>query len=136
MIYLTDADFLAVISAKDFTISFEGQQDIIDNAEQNCIDFVSSYLAGQYRTDFWTDEDIAKDRGLTIAMVDIILFNLTTRLPERMGGEIRRLRYEDALKFLNNVQKGIVSLTIPRVDTTTTDYFIQAGSNPKHDNFF
>ena len=136
MIYLSDTDFYAVISAKDFTISFEGQQDIIDTAEQNCIDFVSSYLSGQYKTDFWTDEDIEKDRGLIIAMVDIILFNLTTRLPERMAGEIRRLRYEDALKFLANVQKGIVSLTIPRVDIDTIDYFIRTGSNPKHDNFF
>ena len=52
-------------------------------------------------------------------MADVTLYHLSASLPQKMGSEIRKERYDRAIKWLEGVQSGKIVPDIPR--TTILD---------------
>ena len=55
------------------------------------------------------------DRNRLIVMytADIVLYHLTASQPQKMGSEIRKERYERAIKWLEGVQAGKIVPDLP-----------------------
>lgn len=75
---------------------------------------INGYCAERYAVPFSPVPDIVRKFS-----VDICIYNLFSR---RQGaGEDRRNRYNDAIRFLQNVAKGLVTLGVDSPAETTQD---------------
>ena len=65
-------------------------------------------------------EATGNDRNRLIVMytADIVLYHLTASQPQKMGSEIRKERYERAVKWLEGVQAGRI---VPDLPLTVSD---------------
>lgn len=117
MAYCTQADLLEAISEDELI-------DITDDADAGIVDTdavtraiadadaeINGYCAVQYEVPFATVPDLVRKLS-----VDIAIFNLYAR--RRGANEDRRARYDNAIKLLQRVADGTVSLG---VDTPSPD---------------
>ncbi len=113
--FLTEEDYI-MASDTALKVLQQSSKENRERAERMAIEEVSGYLRSRY--------DAAKvfaatgdDRNDLIVMrtCDIALYHLSSWLPNRMGHEIRKERYELALKWLEGVQAGKITPDLPTV---------------------
>lgn len=106
MIYLTLANVLGRITQTDLDVLTEGDVLMLNEPELDAINEVSSYLSYRYETGqiFAPDQDDA-DKNPTIKRitVDILLYNLHTKVNPRNIPEKRIELRDDAIKWLSAV---------------------------------
>ena len=82
---------------------------------------IAGYLHPMYDTEetFKAEGD---NRSLLIVMYacDIALYHMTAAMPQKMGSEIRKERYERAIKWLEGVQAGKIIPALPVATDATT----------------
>jgi len=116
--FLTDDDYKALIDSDTLDYVISSEASTRETAEKYAQDEIKSYLSGKYDTAaiFAATEENRSDI-IIMRMVDISLYNLFASQPERMGFQIRELRYTNTIDWLKQVAKGTVSLDLP----TNTD---------------
>lgn len=112
--WLTEEDYSLVIGSTALTITQQSDQSKRDRAERAAIEEISGYLRPKYDVDR-IFAAVGEDRNRQIMMycADIALYHLTTWLPGKMGIETREKRYDRAIAWLKDVQKGITTPDIP-----------------------
>lgn len=119
MAFLTDSDYKSLICDEDLDIVIQSDIDVRAKAELMGIEQMKGYLNQRFDTTaiFAATGD---DRNHLVVMylVDIALYHLYSNLPNRLGLEQRRTRYEDALKWLKDVSNGLVTPPLPTPDLT------------------
>lgn len=89
-------------------------------AEAAALEEVAGYLRPTYDTQVELNKEGAdRNEYLVMVVCDIALYHLSASLPNRLGGEIRKERYERAIKWLEDVQKGRIVPLLPRSDDNT-----------------
>ena len=88
-------------------------------AELRAIDLIKGYLRDRYDTEAIFAAE-GEERNMTIVgyTIDITLFYLVCSLPQKMGYEIRKELYDQAIAWLKDVQKGNVMLDLPTITGT------------------
>ena len=113
--FLTEEDYI-MASDTALKVLQQSSKENREHAERMAIEEVSGYLRSRY--------DAAKvfaatgaDRNDLIVMrtCDVALYHLSSWLPNRMGHEIRKERYELTLKWLEVVQAGKITPDLPTV---------------------
>jgi len=130
--FLTIDDYKAVVDAKTLDIINQSDPANLERAEGYAIDEIKSYLRAvqsnktgirPYDVDAAfaaTDND--RNRQLVMYTVDVALYHLISWLPQRIGFEIREIRYKRAIAWLESVQAGDALLDIPLIsENTDTD---------------
>lgn len=111
--FLTENDYI-VASADALTIFSQSTPEKREKAEKMAIEEIAGYLRSRYDTGLIFSA-VGDNRNDVIVMhaCDITLYHLTSWLPGKMGREIRKERYERAVKWLEEVQAGKVTPDLP-----------------------
>lgn len=123
MHYITDQDYRTVIGEHALNVVSQIDGTIRQQAEEQAIEEISSYLRPKYDTDaiFNAQEEAPHPSGgaggrsklLVMYTCDIALYHMTASVPQKMGMEIRKERYERAIKWLEGVQAGKIVPDLP-----------------------
>lgn len=117
---LTKEDYMAVISEMAYKNIAGTDEADMRRGEREAQEEISGYLRSIY--------DVAKifsatgenrNPQIVMFMADVTLYHLSASLPQKMGSEIRKERYDRAIKWLEGVQSGKIVPDIPR--TTILD---------------
>lgn len=137
--FLTIEDYKAVVDSKTLEVIHQSDPANLERAERYAIDEVKSYLKGAYPNKtglLHYDTELAfastgADRNPQLVMYccDIALYHLIAWLPQRIGFEIREIRYKQAIDWLEKVQAGKVILDIPLVSPKLDDMSGYSGGN-------
>lgn len=111
--FLTENDYI-VASADALTIFSQSTPEKREKAEKMAIEEIAGYLRSRYDTGLIFSA-VGDNRNDVIVMhaCDITLYHLVSWLPGKMGREIRKERYERAVKWLEEVQAGKVTPNLP-----------------------
>ena len=92
----------------------QASAEVRTRAEQEAVSEISAYLRPAYDCDaiFSASGD---DRSPLIVMYacDIALYHMAAALPQKLGSEIRAIRYDRAVKWLEGVQAGKILPDLP-----------------------
>lgn len=107
-------DYRVVIGEGALKVVSQSSPENIANAQAEAIEEMAGYLRPVYDTDavFSTSGD-ERNRLIVMYTADIVLYHLTASQPQKMGSEIRKERYERAIKWLEGVQAGRIVPDLP-----------------------
>lgn len=112
--FIDDEDYKVVIGEAALKTLSQSSSENVANAEIEAIEEISSYLRPVYDTEaIFSATGKARNRLIVMYTVDIVLYHLTASLPQKMGIEIRKERYERAINWLEGVQAGKVVPNLP-----------------------
>lgn len=128
MSFITQEDFKVVSSEASLKAITGADPDNVSNAIAEAQEEVAGYLRPKYDTDriFATQGD-ERNRQLVMYTADIALYNMTASLPNRMGYETRKERYERAVKWLEGVQAGKIVPDLPAATDESGNDISQGG---------
>lgn len=111
--------------------------ELLDDSELAAILEAKSHLSSRYLI----DTDYAKtgnDRNqlLVLKTVDIALYNIHSILNPKQIPDIRIKRYDDAIAWFMQVNRGEINPVGLTKPTDSTKEPVQFGSNPKRDHYF
>ncbi len=111
--FLTDNDYI-VASADAVKILQQCSEEKRITAEDMAIEEISGYLRCRYDTDkIFAAKGSDRNKVIVMYACDVALYHLNSWLPMKMGHEIRKERYERAIKWLNDVQGGKITPDLP-----------------------
>lgn len=112
--FLTDEDFRVVIGDDAIKVISRASQMTRDNSVSMAIEEVSGYLRPTYDTvSIFDDAGEKRNKLILMFTADIALYHMAASLPQKMGLEIRKERYERAIKWLEGVQSGKIIPDLP-----------------------
>lgn len=119
MSFITTEDFKVVATEASLKAITGGDTTNVDNAILEAQEEVAGYLRPKYDCDrIFATEGEERNRQLVMYTADIALYNMIASLPQRMGYDTRKERYERAIKWLEGVQAGKI---VPDLPLTTDD---------------
>ena len=112
--FIDNEDYRVVIGEAALKVISQSSPENIANAEAEAMEEIAGYLRPVYDTDAVFSAS-ADDRNRLIVMytADIVLYHLTASQPLKMGSEIRKERYDRAIKWLEGVQAGKIIPDLP-----------------------
>ena len=129
--FITVEDFKTVVDNKTLDVINQSDPANLERAVGYAIEEISGYLRGMQPAKTGTQPyDIAaifaatgndRNRQLVMYACDVALYHLISWLPQKMGFEIRQLRYERAIAWLEDVQAGKVILDVPLIPETSDE---------------
>lgn len=136
--FITDDDFRIVIGDTALKVISQVSEENRMNALAEAEEEIAGYLRPTYDTNAIFSA-VGDDRNRLIVMhtVDIALYHMAASLPQKMGTEIRKERYERAIRWLTDVQSGKIVPSLPTATDTTTGQELSSityGSQPKRHN--
>ncbi len=112
--FINDEDYSVVIGEQALKVISQVSDDNRANAEDEAIEEISSYLRPKYDTSaLFSAEGNERNRLIVMYACDIALYHMSASLPQKMGTEIRKERYERAIKWLEGVQAGKIVPDLP-----------------------
>ena len=128
MSFITQEDFKVVSSEASLKAITGADPDNISNAIAEAQEEVAGYLRPKYDTDrIFATEGNGRNRQLVMYTADIAHYNMIASLPNRMGYETRKERYERAIKWLEGVQAGKIVPDLPIATDETGSGISQGG---------
>lgn len=112
--FLEVEDYKAVADGKTLDVIHQSDIENLERAERYAKEEISSYLRNRYDMSK-AFEAIGEERNHQLVMItcDVALYHLIAWLPQRIGFEIRELRYKRAIEWLESVQAGKASPDLP-----------------------
>lgn len=114
MSFITEEDYRVVIGEAAMKVVSQCSDEVRANAEAEAIEEISGYLRTKYdtRATFSAEGD-RRNRQIVMITADIALYHMTSAMPQKMGSEVRKERYERAVKWLEGVQSGRIVPDLP-----------------------
>lgn len=134
--FLVKADYLTRIDPDILERITDEDDDVLDVAELQAIEFMKSFLSARYDVDAVFDAT-GDDRNPILVMygVDISLFYLYLRVAPEAIPEARVAAFEIAEKWLSKVQAERVNPTgLPKPDDGSKDYVRYGGNKPRRNH--
>lgn len=112
--FTTEEDYQILSDPRALEIYQQSEPGNRVRAERMAAEEISGYLRSRYDTEaVFSAEGEERNPLIVMYTLDITLYHLIAWLPQKMGFEIRELRYKAALEWLEKVQKGIVMPALP-----------------------
>ena len=125
--FLTEEDYI-VASNMALNVLQQCSEEKRETAERMAIEEVSGYLRSRYDVKkIFAASGSERNNIIVLRTCDVSLYHLSAWLPNKMGHEIRKERYELALKWLEGVQAGKI---IPNLPTVTGEDGEEDVNNP------
>lgn len=145
MNFISIEDYKAVVDGKTLDVINQSDPKNLNRAERYAIEEMKGYLraAEPSKTGIapydvnaaFSKRGTKRNSQLVMYACDIALYHLIAWLPQRIGFEIREIRYKRAIEWLESVQSGEVILDIPLIiDENEEDIPIKWGSMDKVKN--
>ena len=111
---LTEDDYKVVIGEAGYKAISQVSQSNVHRAEQEAQEEMAGYLRPKYDVAaIFSAEGGQRNSTIVMYLCDIALYHLSASLPQKMGSEIRKERYERAIKWLEGVQAGKIVPDLP-----------------------
>lgn len=112
--FIDNEDYKVVIGDAALRVISQASPANISNAEAEAIEEISGYLRPVYDVDaIFSAGEFDRNRLVVMYTVDIALYHLSAAMPQKMGAEIRKERYERAIRWLEGVQSGRIIPDLP-----------------------
>lgn len=112
--FINKEDYKVVIGDSAFKVISQADPEIVANAEFEAVEEVAGYLRPVYDTDtIFSASGDDRNRLVVMYTADIALYHMSAALPQKMGTEIRKERYDRAIKWLEGVQSGKIVPDLP-----------------------
>lgn len=132
--FIDEEDYRVVIGEAALKVISQSSPENIANAEAEAMEEIAGYLRPVYDTDaVFSASDYDRNRLIVMYTADIVLYHLTASQPQKMGSEIRKERYDRAIKWLEGVQAGkiIPDLPLKEADDGSLGFGTSFHSSPK-----
>lgn len=138
--FIQEIDYKVVIGETALKVVTQADQETRGNAELEAVEEISGYLRPKYDCKaIFEAEGENRNRQILMYACDIALYHMAASLPNKMGMDIRKERYERAIEWLKQVQAGIVIPDLPEATTDSGESAapsIRYGSKPCVDNSY
>lgn len=117
--FITDADYLVHIKDVRLQQMIEGNAILLTNAEDTAIAEITDALYSRYDTEYLfalTGE--ARPKQLVRWVLNIALYYLHERLPERLIPDRVLKNYDETKKYLGEIEDGKKSTNLRRLEQT------------------
>lgn len=112
--FITDEDYKVVIGDQALKVVSQVSQENRANAETEAMEEIAGYLRPKYNTKaVFSAAGTDRNRLVVMYTCDIALYHMAASTPQKMGMEIRKERYERAVKWLEGVQTGKIVPDLP-----------------------
>ena len=112
--FITDEDYKVVIGDQALKVVSQVSQENRANAETETMEEMAGYLRPKYNTKaVFSAAGTDRNRLVVMYTCDIALYHMAASTPQKMGMEIRKERYERAVKWLEGVQAGKIVPDLP-----------------------
>lgn len=112
--FITQQDYKVVIGEQALKVVSQVSEDNKANAEREAIEEISGYLRPKYDTEeVFSATGDQRNHLIVMYTCDIALYHMAASSPQKMGMEIRKERYERAIKWLEGVQAGKIVPELP-----------------------
>lgn len=112
--FINDEDYKVVVGDQALKVISQVSETNRQNAEAEAIEEMSGYLRPKYDVEtVFAQEGDSRNRLVVMYACDIALYHMAASLPQKMGMEIRKERYDRAIKWLTDVQKGNIVPDLP-----------------------
>lgn len=134
MIYLTPEDLKTDSQERHITDSTADTPDVLEKIEKATIGIVSTFLSPRYDTQLVFAEGAPiRDEVLVDLMVKIALYKLFRRNAARKVGTDTKEDYSWAMKQLEKIQSGRITLDLPAPDLESTGSYSMFGNTSNRD---
>lgn len=117
--FIDKEDYKVVIGDAAFKVISQADPDTVANAEFEAVEEMSGYLRPVYDTEaIFSATGNDRNRLVVMYTADIALYHLSAALPQKMGSEIRKERYDRAIKWLEGVQAGRIVPDLPLAEVS------------------
>lgn len=117
--FIDKEDYKVVIGDAAFKVISQADPVTVANAEVEAVEEMSGYLRPVYDTEaIFSATGNDRNRLVVMYAADIALYHLSAALPQKMGAEIRKERYDRAIKWLEGVQAGRIVPDLPLIEDT------------------
>lgn len=111
--FLTEDDYITV-SEDALRILQQSKPGNREQAEKTAVEEMKGYLRGRYDVEkVFGATGYERNNLLIMYACDIVLYNLASGLPSKMGWELKEKRYLRAIEWLEDVQKGKITPGLP-----------------------
>jgi len=115
--FIDKEDYKVVIGDTAFKVISQADPDIVANAEFEAVEEVAGYLRPVYDTEaIFSAVGDSRNRLVVMYTADIALYHMSAALPQKMGAEVRKERYDRAIKWLEGVQSGRIVPDLPMLE--------------------
>lgn len=125
--FISEQDYKVVIGEQAMKVISQVSPQNWANAEAQAIEEICGYLRPKYDTKAifstpapvgFPDGQDKRNKIIVMYTCDIALYHMAASVPQKMGMEIRKERYERAVKWLEGVQSGKVVPDLPLATDT------------------
>lgn len=142
MRYVTEADLKIVVDDDTLEVIHQSDSATLDNAERVAIEEVSGYLRSRFDiAKEFTKTGTERNDQVLLRCSDIMLYHLISWQPRRLGWDIREIRYNQAVEWLQDVQEGKIVPSLPQYESEdgsadSSHYRMQYGSIAHQPNIY
>ena len=112
--FITEEDYKVVIGDTALKVISQTDEANRNNAEAEAQEEISGYLRPKYDCEaIFSAEGGQRNRQIVMYVCDIALYHMVSAMPQKMGSEIRKERYDRAIKWLEGVQAGKIVPDLP-----------------------
>lgn len=112
--FISDEDYRVVIGEQALRVISQVSGDNRSNAEAEAVEEIASYLRPKYDTRaIFAASGSERNKIVVMYTCDIALYHMAASAPQKMGLEIRKERYERAVRWLEGVQSGKILPDLP-----------------------
>lgn len=112
--FITNQDYSVVIGDQALRVISQVSAENRVNAETEAVEEISSYLRPKYDTEaIFSATGDERNRLIVMHTCDIAIYHMAASTPQKMGMDIRKERYERAIKWLEGVQAGRIVPDLP-----------------------
>lgn len=112
--FVTDQDYKIVIGEQALKVVSQISEENRVNAETEAVEEIAGYLRPKYdTTTVFSAAGTQRNKLVVMYTCDIAIYHMTASTPQKMGMEIRKERYERAIKWLEGVQAGKIVPDLP-----------------------
>lgn len=112
--FLSEQDYTTVMGKKALEVITQENEENRDSAESSALEEIAGYLRPKYDCDaIFSATGEARNKKIVQVACDIALYHLVSSAPGKMGYELRKERYDAAIKWLEGVQSGKITPDLP-----------------------
>lgn len=111
---ISEQDYRTVIGESALAIVSQASAEVRQSAERMAEEEMAGYLRPRYDVAavFGTEGE-GRNPLVVMYLCDIALYNMAASLPQKMGMDVRQMRYERAIGWLEEVSKGNIVPDLP-----------------------
>ena len=135
---LNNLDYQVMIGQRAFDLIQQSDEENRRRAEEMAREEMAGYLRPRYDVErIFARRGEQRNMQIVMFLCDITLYHLVSWLPQKMGYEIREIRYRRAIEWLQGVQSGkiVPDLDIPNDPNSDPQPYNLKWGSEQHSNY-